>query len=150
MDSVPNQNELCIKVCDISLSCKQKSSNRLTSRATRSAGTQKSFTQWVTISSCQKKTLYVRAIQGHSANPLMDPQQMTMCKPPDNFSAELHHIACARNRKRNISKALVAGGFSRHVGPQATFFSLMNPVVDKKPDPNVQRYQNITTTTTPS
>ena len=56
----------------------------------------------------------IRAIQCHSANPLADPQQMTVWKLPCKFSTELCHIGCATNQKSIISKR--AG--SRRIRPK--------------------------------
>ena len=71
--------------------------------------------------------LCIQTIQEHSANPIVDPQQMTMCGVPCQFS-----------------DGSVAGGCGRNVNRQATFFSLVNLVTDKKQtDPTAKGFHKI-------
>ena len=84
----------------------------------------------------QGKTLYLRALQGHSGRNLVDLSLQDSVVIPDGFFKYIYHVGCANNLHSIINSGLIPGGQSLSKR-QTVFFLHVDPMDKNHKDPDV-------------
>ena len=84
----------------------------------------------------QDKTLYLRALQGHSGRNPIDPSLQDNVIIQSNFFEQIiYHIGCAVNLHSITNSGLIAGGQKSSRERQTVFFTAVNPMHENHQDP---------------
>ena len=79
-------------------------------------------------SDCIEHMLYLRAIQGHSGRPEVDPTLPDNVMLPMNFAKYIYHDCCSHDLHSIFQSGLIAGGKDARKGRQTVFFTAVDPV----------------------
>ena len=69
---------------------------------------------------------YIRAIQGHSGMPRIDPKFFTLLEIPYEWKVHIYHTVSSKNWRSFVEGGLIAGGTSDRTRGQACFVSVMD------------------------
>ena len=77
---------------------------------------------------------YIRAIQGHSGTPRIDPKFCTLIKNLKKWKVHSYHTGSSHHYVSFVEGGLIAAGPSDRRGRQTHFFSAMNPLEESLTD----------------
>ena len=84
-----------------------------------------------------ERLLYLRAIQGHSGrahsgNAHIDLVLLDKVLLPMNFTKYVYHVGHGNELRSIVRNGLIPGGFSTKTGRYAVFFTVVDPMYDKR------------------
>ena len=100
-------------------------------------GGQKKRFQYCLKPNCPGRLLYVRAIQGHSGkahsrNAPLDLVLQDNVLLPMNFTRYVYHVGHGNELRSIVRIGLIPGGFRTDTGRYAVFFTVVDPMDDKR------------------